>query len=168
MKTTWNLATTRHVDVGGLRVPERFTATDDPPDLPYSIEMEIALDGEHLVCEAMTCRRRDDGEPVTGEGVRQVPVARFLSYAASGVVRIAETGETVGTRPPPDPAGGPTDEALTYVSRLYAFAVLCGLAPTKVVADNIGLPKSTAGYWVSQARKRGFLTVAAPRRPKGD
>jgi hypothetical protein len=172
MEITWDLGTTAHVDVGGdLHVPERFTATDNPPDLPYEIEMTIALDGDQLVCESLTCRRREGGEPVTSEGMRQVPVARFLFHAAAAVVRDIGGGggqlwSAVG--PPPDPSTGPTDDVLTYVAKLYAFAVLCGQAPTKIVAENIGLPKSTAAYWVSQARKRGLLTVAAPRRPKGD
>jgi hypothetical protein len=46
---------------------------------------------------------------------------------------------------------GPTTETLKQVAVLYQLAVIRGDAPTLTVADTLGVPRSTAGRWVTRA-----------------
>jgi len=171
MRTHYN--PTAIVRIGDLGVPARLTADHDNPEpFAYSLTLEIALDGDQLVCEALTCRRRDGAGPVTGDVLRQVPVARLVTMAAWEAVFVYLDDRQMQPvsmllADAPDPSDGPTTEALTYVARVYAIAVLCGEGPTRMVADLVGLPQSTAGYWVRKARQQGLLTVSAPRTRKG-
>ncbi len=51
--------------------------------------------------------------------------------------------------------GGPTDEALEWVAKIYRVALLRGEGPTRAVEDAFELKRSTAAYW-----ERGFLREA--------
>jgi hypothetical protein len=161
------------VRVGGrLRVPSRVTVEADEPDLPYAVTLELALDGDRLVCEALTARRRDGGSPVVGEELRKIPVARLLRAVAPAVVwfEVGESQVEPAWRilhhhhaPPTDE--GPTRQALAYLALVYELAVLTGAPPTRSVADALGIAESTARRWVRRARDTGALTVPAPRQP---
>jgi len=52
------------------------------------------------------------------------------------------------------------------VAEAYRVAVQGAVPPTKAVADKFDVPYSTAGRWVMEARRRGFLAPApAPGQP---
>jgi hypothetical protein len=48
-------------------------------------------------------------------------------------------------------------EHYEQVAKVYNWAAGRGLPPTTAVADEFGVPKSTAGKWVARTRKRGLL-----------
>lgn len=52
---------------------------------------------------------------------------------------------------------GPTPDNLQVVARLYRVAEALQQGPTRHVASAIGLPISTAGFWVRKARDFGLL-----------
>ncbi len=52
---------------------------------------------------------------------------------------------------------GPTDANVKKAAELYALAAALDAPPTKHVATTLGLPLSTAGFWVRRARDLGYL-----------
>lgn len=52
---------------------------------------------------------------------------------------------------------GPTDANVKVAADLYRLAVALDAPPTKHVANTLGLPTSTAGFWVRRARDLGYL-----------
>jgi hypothetical protein len=141
----------------GVVAPRRITATASGHDPDYDLELEIELERGRYVLRTMTCRARKRGA-ITSEGVNGIPVPK--------IVRII-LGRALGTFSPPGPAPsdrGPTEEALRRVAWVYQTAHLMGLPPTESVSQDLDLPRSTAGRWVSMARQRGFLGKAEPRK----
>jgi hypothetical protein len=153
----------------GVKVAPRFTATferDRDDDPPYEGEFTAEfVDGRYEVAE-LTCRRVEDGEPITGEGLRRLPIGYMLALAASNYIlegrRIEGASEWtpfMGASPG-DAKDGPTDDALRRVAIVYQLNLACGLAPTRAVEVTFELPRSTAGRWIAMARERGFLPAA--------
>lgn len=56
-----------------------------------------------------------------------------------------------------------TDDRLIAVADVYRNALHAGRAPTKAVADAMFVARPTAGRWVMEARRRGFLPATKPR-----
>ena len=108
------------------------------------------------------------GIEITGEGLRGVQLAGILR---EGVVHVV-TANAQSLLPGPDPrelaAQGSTDETLRAVARIYRLALLLGDPPTRRVVEALGVPRATAGRWVTRARDRGFLTVQDPRGGRRD
>jgi hypothetical protein len=113
--------------------------TDEEEELPYLVSMDIEFQGGRFVCQSLTCKQRPDGEPVTSEGIRAIPVAQLIRRALVGnpfaVMHFKAKKDFVEMSPldvPRDLTGqGPTDEALRYVALAYRFAYALGDAPTK-------------------------------------
>jgi hypothetical protein len=57
-----------------------------------------------------------------------------------------------------------TDADLRRAADIYRAALKKHDPPTRAVADQLHLARSTAGRWVFAARKRGFLGPATPRQ----
>jgi hypothetical protein len=123
--------------------------------------------GRYLV-EHVAMTAREGGE-VTGEVLRRVKLAESLRLIARAAMSPYEADW-----PRELAAAGPTTETLRAVAQIYRVALLAGDAPTQAVAERLGVPRSTAGRWVTRARDRGFLTVVDPRasrtegRPDGE
>jgi hypothetical protein len=105
-----------------------------------------------------------DGHELTGTELRKIRVADVLR---DGVQR-QFTGELwpVISRRGTDAlevSQGPTNETLKLVALVYRLALVVGDGPTNTVADQLGIPRSTAGRWVTRARDRGLLTVSDRR-----
>lgn len=158
MHAQWNPLETRLEEFGaGVVVPERFDAwTEGPESDPYDVSMTVALKGARFVCKSLTVTMRDSGEPVTGEGLRLVPVGRLMREAVWTVLEEARGPDpfTVG---PEDAADGPTDAAIRKVATVYQVAYALGEAPTARVAEVFSLTRATAGRWIRTARDRGYL-----------
>jgi len=129
-----------------------------------------------------------DGQPVTGQSLRAVRVAEIYAEAVANVVQVHgeqsadrdESGrlrklalDPVAWFPMPDqmrddPAQAPTlktisnsPDFLQRVAAAFQAASVTGLPPQRFVMDVFNAPRSTAGYWISQARKRGYLAPAS-------
>ena len=157
-----------------VKSPMRWSATftpdgGDESEPPYRIELNVVIDDGRFTVEQMTCTQHGNGPPVTSEGLRAIPVARLLAFAAFRnvfVVKNAPDGSSAVT--PFDGADlaegakrGPTDDVLRKVAVVYQVQYACGLAPTKGVEDSFKLARSTAGRWIAMARERGLLPPAA-------
>jgi hypothetical protein len=158
---------------GELTVPKRFTASfTEDDDLPFNVDLVVELDGDRLVCSSLTCHRKADGSPVTGEAIRQVPVATLVreaaERAASGrheINKLYKGLQVFGPNPRRQlRERGPVEQTLRAVAFEYRWALLCGEAPTRAVMDRFDIPRATAGRWIAMARKRAFLGAATPRR----
>ncbi len=146
----------------GLLAPKRITATAKGQDPDYDLELEIVLERGRYVVKSITCRARKGGA-VTSEGVTRLPVRQVLRIVvgqalSNPLISWGRAADRVGA------AQGPTDDALRHVATTYRMAHLMGLPPTESVAQDLDLPRSTAGRWVMAARKRGFLGPAEPRK----
>jgi hypothetical protein len=52
----------------------------------------------HFVVDRLTIRRRDDGPPITTEGLRELPIAAFLRLAVEGSLLRVGRVNTTATR----------------------------------------------------------------------
>jgi hypothetical protein len=167
----------------GLGLPKTFTTHVELEQL-YSLDLEVAYEQPvggrmgHFVCNRLTVERREDGPPITTEGLRQIPVAAFVRMAVeahrmrvgprqhdghtstweltwAGPITLSERARA---------GGGPSDEDLRAVADVYQLAYVTGGAPTKTVMERLALPRSTASRWVRMARERGLLGPATPRK----
>jgi len=170
----------------GLGAPREFTFGVEEERL-YSLEADVVYEQPeggrmgHFVCDRLTVKRREDGPPVTTEGLREVRINAVLRLAVEGnLMRVGPTeydGHTSSwklTRVGPialseraRAGGGPSDEDLRAVADVYQLAYVTGAPPTKTVMQRLGLPRSTASRWVALARKRGLLGPATPRKAGG-
>jgi hypothetical protein len=151
--------------IDGLMVYPRFVAEATGPAIPYDVKLEAHFDVGRFQVLSLTATRRVEGESVTTEGLRRVPVGRILQQALeklvvdwdwqSKFVEWGPWGVRLRTRPE-----GPNEDALLTVAALYRFAHMVGVPPTAYVAETLSLPKSTAGRWVGLARKSGHLGPA--------
>ncbi|WP_211658782.1 hypothetical protein [Phytoactinopolyspora halophila] len=147
----------------GLKIPAQVTVTAEDVN-GYTAELTARYTAESGRYEVdwLTVRRGDDGQEVTGEGLRSIPVAAILR---DGILS-ALSGFTLlqaGAAPEDLGRSGPTDETLRWVARVYRFALLVGDAPTQAVASSLDIPRATAARWVTRARDRSMLTVSDPR-----
>jgi hypothetical protein len=147
----------------------------------HDVEITLGSDRGRAVARAITVRQREGGDPVTGEALRQVRVAALVREAVrrskGGQVGMTEEGRRLweaGVYPYSDEdlkrmrSNGPTDETLKTVAWVYRMAHAVGEAPTAAVEEVFELPRSTAGRWVSLARKRDFLGRGRPGKAGGD
>lgn len=155
------MPTVRKVDIGdGLRIPAEVSRSWDDIGGGYAVDLTAVYDPDsgRYVARQVAVR----GTEVTSEGLRAVPVA--------GLVRHLVAEQVAPLFAPPDLAhpvalgnAGPSADTLRHVARVYRLALLLGDAPTQRVASSLGVPRSTAGRWVTRARDRGFLTAVDPR-----
>jgi hypothetical protein len=158
-------------------VPRRFLAETE------TLLLDIEVDSSGAArCLGLQVRGRD-GEAITAESLRAIPVARLTRQAVAGAARrytpLEEVGEPVFrlVSTPPEAAaafyeryvkegrrprrGSPiTDDNLREVARIYREAVKRDDPPTKTVGDTMHTARSTAARWVTAARERGFLGPA--------
>lgn len=178
---------TRHVaDVEvapGLFMPPETVVTDDDYR-GYRVEATVVPDGGRLVVSSLAVHRIDDGSPVTGEGLRQIALVRFIRFAVQaahipGMRKLKPHDEPLPSR---DEllrraaeerwvglgllevserdrlkAAGPTDETLRWVALLHRVAVAVALPPVKSVQGAFDVSLRTATNWVAAARQRGYL-----------
>jgi hypothetical protein len=178
---------TKFIPLGpGLAAPREFTFRLEEVGL-YNLEADVVYEQPvggrmgHFVVDWLTIRRREDGPPITSEGLRELPVAGFLRLAVeSSLLRVRpdeHDGRTSSWDLTPtgpitlseraQAGGGPSDQDLRAVADIYQLAFLTGAAPTKAVIGRFNLPRSTASRWIKMARERGLLGPATPRKAGG-
>jgi hypothetical protein len=170
----------------GLAAPRAFTFRVEEERL-YSLEAEVVYEQPvggrmgHFVCNRLTVKRREDGPPVTTEGIREVAVNAFVRLAVeANLLRVGPTvrdgnkstweltwAGPIALSERAQAGGGPSDGDLRAVADVYQLAYVTGGAPTKTVMQRLGLPRSTAGRWIRMARARGLLGPAMPGKAGG-
>lgn len=165
-----------HELVPGVNVAGRVAGTFTPDrddDPPYEVEMSAVFEDGRYVVESLTCRRVEGGQPITGDGLRQVPIAVLLAAMTSDYLLLWKDDKPgnpwvqfEGIKPE-DRTGGPTDEALKKLAVVYQLNLACGLPPTKAIERSFELPRSTAGRWIALAREKGLLPTTTPSASGG-
>jgi hypothetical protein len=125
----------------------RFTVTEG---LPFPVELSYRW--------SEAARRfviyRLEGEALTGEVIRQIPVDRLLT------IHLAEQGgRQEGDR-------RARESELAEVANIYARAFAAHRPPVVAVAETLGIPYSTANKKVVAARKAGLLPKTNRRKAK--
>jgi hypothetical protein len=157
---------------GGYRMPRAFEALVHKADLPLC-QLSIELDP----ASGWACRRivlADERELKTGD-LRVMKLRELVKEATELVgVRPAETDpadfdpadfvralEGAGR---PEPGKRLPDEWLQRVAEVYREALSRDLPATDTVWQAFDISRSTAGRWIVEARRRGFLGPAIPGR----
>jgi hypothetical protein len=156
-----------------FELPRRFTI--DPRDVTRPL-IDIEVEDGKAACVAL--RRRPNGPPLKTVTVRQ-PVDAFVR-AAIYVAAIERTDRTVEGETVWAPASGRlrrsqferqarrgarlTDEFLRTVAQVYREETERSRPPTQGVAERLYGSRASAGRWVMEARRRGFLGDALPGR----
>jgi len=143
----------------------------------YDVELVVTTTDGRLTAREIRVSQVPEGPPVTGTALRSIPVAALTKLAVAAALEVESNPDGAGVRMSallltPEVAtrlrvGGPTDETLAWVARIYRLALLAGDPPTKVVETALALPRSTAGRWVAQARRRGYLGPSDGRGKAG-
>jgi hypothetical protein len=113
-----------------------------------------------LECTEVCISRAPGAPEITSEIIRaHVPVAEMMKESAKLIVRTDSEEAAQLLRPPSNPGSRarPTKDVLQRVALLYRLALVLREPPTKYVADNFGLARSTAERWVRLARDQKFL-----------
>jgi Helix-turn-helix domain len=176
------------VDWGAFRVPVTFTAGF--PAEPLGVLIEIVLEDEGPVCvsisrleqaPSLTSERRFPIRAMVNAAVRaaafelvEVPVEDVDPRREDPRLVADERGYVQVYAPAFDDRGaGPRstvpDESeavseLERVASLYRRAVVAGLPPSAVIAEEFGITRETARKWVQRARAQNLLGPALGRR----
>lgn len=151
----------------GLAMPRMITI-DCEGVAGYNVSMDVAGQDGRLAAVEIRVTQRPGGPPVTGEALRSIPVAAVTKLAGAKVVTFEQKDgyvEMTARVLTPEMVedireSGPTKKTLDWVAYLYRLAVLQGEPPTQAVETTLQVPRSTAGRWVAQARRQGFLGPA--------
>jgi hypothetical protein len=159
--------------MGSIKVDmDLFNKVHIGADIHAPTRVELTITGmEDLPVQELRITRQNEGEPITSELIRKIPVQRLIRGLVSDAVELwilqpspegtrnyaislvelseDERGRLV--------AAGPTDETLLWVARIYVMAELAGDPPAKSVRETFGVPTSTASYWIKRARDRKIL-----------
>lgn len=138
---------------GGFRLPVYAAIEGSDPDVPYDVTLRVELRDRRYECDELICRRKEDGPPVTTDGIRSVPVGRIIADALGGWVTHATTKDGTTAIGPVAPSH---DEAVR-VAAAYRLAYACGLPPRAEVARMLDVSPSVAGNRIMAARKAGLL-----------
>lgn len=161
----------RPVRWGRYLFPRRVTATIGlPPD--ELVRLDIELVKSRPACVGIS--RLPDQPPLTGEFLRNIPVARLVREIASRVAqeqsgqpaRLRTRTEAHGIRKQTyEPARGRrlTDDHLREVADVYSDALGRGESTRQAVADHFNIARSTAGAQIMEARRRDFLPETRAR-----
>jgi hypothetical protein len=159
-------------------VPRRFTARGET----VSLDVEVDTDGT-VACRGIEIRAAD-GEAVTGEALRRLPVAKLTKQAVAAAAlhrTVTDDGTPILnlTRQParlhadfynsytqdarrPRRGSPLTPQHLAQVAALYRAALQRGDPPTRTIATELHAARSTAARWVALAREQGLLGASLP------
>lgn len=162
----WKITRDRPINIAeGIAGPPSATVRVEDYE-GFDLVASVVFTSGRYECDELCVRRRPNGPQVTGEAIRGIPVAGIIRDAVARML-LQVSADADGTATASSPlhldipsglaAGGPTDEALRLVAKVYRVAQALGQPPTQSVQRDLELPRSTAGRWISLARKRGLL-----------
>jgi hypothetical protein len=165
----------------GFAMPEA-QAEFHGPDLPYDLQMTVAVVHGQPVCTELTAARRDDGPPVTRRGLNALPLDRLVRWvAAQAAMKVTHGLGTVAYEGPggdvrsvlaeltprrgrhSDPAAREdlTRKVVTAYRELLASGVR---QPKPAIARELSISPSYVGALLAEARQQGLLGAAIPGR----
>lgn len=142
----------------------------------FDLRALIRLHGRRFELDELTVIRRDDGEQITGSGLRhlQPPTiirssikahANHLPQELSDEIAFlnADPGTAVAFGAIPAEAAvqarsdGPIDSTLRLVGRVYTIAYAVQDRPAKAVAAAFAVSQATANVWIARAKSAGYI-----------
>lgn len=161
---------------GELVIPRLFYALWHGPGVFVTLTLEVRTE---LVCTSVLVRPDHDADRV--RSLREIRLARLVEksgdraaipQAADGtplhdIESPSWTEAMRAGRHVPQRGKRLSDEQLEEVAVIYRDALERGMPPTATVAKSKHLARSTAGRWVLEARRRGFLEAAPGKRRAG-
>ena len=144
----------------GLRIPREMSVQSTSTEYECDVSARYDEQAGRYITQRVTVTARD-GHEVTGETLRGIRVAELLRHKTQGTL-----AHLMPRWPRELAEAGPTVETLQAVAVIYRLALMLGDSPTQAVAEELGIPRSTAGRWVTRSRDRGFLSVVDPRAGK--
>jgi hypothetical protein len=169
---------------------ERYAVVDlDEPWLPYLVRAVIENTPAGPRCVDLRLVARQDGPPVTPEGLRRVPLGRVIGEVErhqvvwhqkeGGVWAVASGDQSRRDRAAYRRALARSraegrrwrldEPMLRKVAAVYREAVAVGRQPTAAVQSYFGLSsRGQAAKWVQRARRDGHLGPAPGRRRRGE
>lgn len=154
-------------------LPRTFEALIDKPGFPRcQLRIEITRTGPTCLRLVLSGSLE---ERLTATRIR-IPLREFVEDATE-IVATAGAYDQQGKRvdpemvmsdlaaaalPLPQPGKRLPDETLTLAAEVYRDAVRHGVGATDAVFDAFPISRSTAGRWIVEARRRGFLGPAIP------
>ncbi len=145
---------------------------DDGNSYPALPEVKYRWSAKSRRYEVVDFRlvKRSDGEPITSQMLRQIPVGEITEMALNNVVKhhgevrssvangsFSELIRQFHTKKDGFPAGKMTGEKLEWVSTLYEMSSALGNKPTQEVSNIFEVSLRTASNWIRQARAEGVL-----------
>jgi hypothetical protein len=77
----------------GVALPLRLEIHVDDSTLPYLVDMDVAIEYGRALCHSLRATRRIDGEPVTNQQLRRIPVEAIVLQAMRDNVWAAPGGK---------------------------------------------------------------------------
>jgi hypothetical protein len=162
----------------------------DEPDLPYVLDVELVVEEQRAVCEAILVSRRPGGSPISGEGLRRIPLRRILheatelgtawamerGAAAPGTIKLVPAGPASRRRAEATlrsrrSSRSVTPDDLRTVARAVRTAQGHGRSTMREVAEALGVQPGYARRLIQRARdendpetNRPYLERTGPRR----
>jgi hypothetical protein len=173
---------------GEWALPRSFKVWIEAEENPdYGVTLEVAPRAGSPVAKNVSVTAKTGG--VTTEGLRSIPLARYVDMACASAAWKREEGEdgTITYRPPepvvgfsshhtrPSKGRRLSDEHLREVAQVYADALKArSRAPRKAVVDHWRqahgevVADQTVATWIQKARdpERGFLPPTNQRKAK--
>jgi hypothetical protein len=158
----------------GYALPARFMYSVTRAD-GQRLTLRLEVVNRRVVCRKVELES-DSG--VSASDMKSVPLARWIGAAVTAaLLKVERTSDGVAMTPVGErelvPAPRRTrvpDDLLQEVAKVYREALDRGAAPTRAVAEQVVHPegwrpsRSTAGRWVYEARRRGFLGPTGERQ----
>jgi hypothetical protein len=131
------------VTARGIELPPEATARFEYPD-DHTVEIDIAVEGDDVVCNAVRITRRKGGPSLSGIELRRLPLTRLVTIAVGMIatregrvtddVSVAEEAEGAFKRPRRR-RDSVTDERLHEVARIVRENAEPGVAPWRILHD---------------------------------
>lgn len=165
--------------IGKAALPSPFTARFEFED-DHTVELDIAVEAETPICEAIRIVRNPARPSLTGAELRRLPLRSWVTMATTQAAQ-TPSGEHKGAWSPASEEDTKqlwgqveqrvsrrtiTDAFLREVAKDYRVALDNDTPPRDAVAKKFTVSLSTAARYVKLARERGFLGKApGPGKP---
>lgn len=143
--------------------PGRVRIPDVDPSLAVVVDIELDVEDDRLVIERFDASRRPGGPPVTIDVLKGLPLVSMIRAAAgdggmfSGLVKIRKTASGASRVAPADRSDLDELSEAEQAAVVYRTALFFGLAPTALVAEELGISRDMAAKRVQAARLAGLL-----------
>jgi hypothetical protein len=154
----------------GLVAPAQISVDVDRGTCPFTVHLEVVIEGAKPVCFSVTYVRRPGGPPIASGETRRLRPERWAREALRLMLLRGSIGNQGAVAEPRSVILRRQDNTPSHrrsVADVYRAAVRDGDPPVRAVVSAFGVPRNTAKRWVKWCRDHGELKGTTPRR-KGE